>query len=237
MERVWLARLRLSHIPSEAILDFLADFCLCFLAGDSLVSSWPFGWLFSLSLSLASDGSTLRPFRNFCFNCSFHEPCIHCNKIQCEWQIFKCKKNGRTVVAKPERLGNCTPFSIPITSCVCNTNTYNFVAEFISKNWIFVHQSLTSCPVLGRSRPANLATPKTLRLGCLVGGAPIELLASHTHCMKIDDSEWEVASILACVACKPVYARFSVMNMQPSSAVSKIRWQFPTPSRIFRSLR
>ena len=151
MERVWLARLRLSHIPSEAILDFLADFCLCFLAGGSLVSSWPFGWLFSLSLSLASDGSTLRPFRNFCFNCSFHEPCIHCNKIQCEWQIFKCKKNGRTVVAKPERLGNCTPFSIPITSCVCNTNTYNFVAEFISKNWIFVHQSLTSCPVLGRS--------------------------------------------------------------------------------------
>ena len=39
------------------------------------------------------------------------------------------------------------------------------------------------------NRPANLATPKALRLGCLVGVAPIELLASHTHCRKIDDSE------------------------------------------------
>ena len=39
------------------------------------------------------------------------------------------------------------------------------------------------------SRPANLATPKTLRLGCLVGRAPVELLASHTHCRKIDNSE------------------------------------------------
>ena len=50
-------------------------------------------------------------------------------------------------------------------------------------------------------RPVNLASPKPLRLGSLVGVAPIESLTSHTHCRKIDDFDSESASILACVAC------------------------------------
>ena len=49
--------------------------------------------------------------------------------------------------------------------------------------------------------PANLEYPKALRLGCLVGVAPVKLLASHTHCRKSDDSQSETALILACVAC------------------------------------
>ena len=64
---------------------------------------------------------------------------------------------------------------------------------------------------------------KNLETGCLVGRAPIELLASHTHCKKIDDSESETASILTFVLAQLGYAQFSVMGTQPSSTVSKIR--------------
>ena len=56
-------------------------------------------------------------------------------------------------------------------------------------------------------RPVNLASPKTLRLGCMVGVAPIE--ATPTA------GRWTVLNQ------KLVY---SLINMQSSSAVSKIWW-------------
>ena len=72
-------------------------------------------------------------------------------------------------------------------------------------------------------RPANLATPKTLRLGCLVRVSTIELLASHTHCRRSTILSQKLHQYYPVSLAQLMYARFSVMNMQPSSTVSKYR--------------
>ena len=51
------------------------------------------------------------------------------------------------------------------------------------------------CEISGS--PANPASPKTLRLGCLLGVVPIESLSTHTYRKKIDGSNSESASIPA----------------------------------------
>lgn len=81
------------------------------------------------------------------------------------------------------------------------------------------------------SWPANPASPKALRMGCLVGVAPIELFVSHTYWRKTNDSKSETASILV-----SLYDSVS-WTCKPSSAVSKIWRPFSTPGRIFCFLR
>ena len=76
------------------------------------------------------------------------------------------------------------------------------------------------------ARPANPSSPKTLRLGLQVGVAPMELLISQPTLGRWEISESETASILAwCyqrLLTQFVCMQFSLMNMPPSSAVSKI---------------
>ena len=71
----------------------------------------------------------------------------------------------------------------------------------------------------------------------LSGGCGSNRLAHKPHPLQ-EDQRFRVRNRINTVSfAQLAYARFSVMNMQLSSVVSKIQWPFPTPSRIFHSLR
>ena len=82
---------------------------------------------------------------------------------------------------------------------------------------------------------------QNLEIGIVRWVWPNESLANHTHRQKTYDIESETASTLAWChqpsLTQLVYIRFSLMNIQPSSTVSKIWRPFPTPDRIFYSWR
>ena len=82
----------------------------------------------------------------------------------------------------------------PEMACTCKL-FYDVSRACSAYIWCLVWGRIRNC------RRANLASPKTLRLGGLVGVAPIGSLAGLTHCRKIDDSNLETTSTLACVAC------------------------------------
>ena len=52
------------------------------------------------------------------------------------------------------------------------------------------------------SRPANLSSPKTFRLGCQVGVNPKESLASHTHHMKVNNVNLETNLVSLTFTCQ-----------------------------------